>query len=67
MGKAGYAAVLDIWKANEITFSSGKARAEYVEWALSGLRYVFKDPDASNVSPSVPRDCQPAGAGSALY
>jgi hypothetical protein len=53
LGKAGYAAVHEFWQANPIAYSSGKARAAYVEQALSGLRYVFRDPDALNVSPSV--------------
>jgi hypothetical protein len=51
VGKAGYMAVLEFWQANPATFSSSQARATYVEWALHGLRFVFRDPDAPNVSP----------------
>ncbi|KAI0282251.1 hypothetical protein BC826DRAFT_1110850 [Russula brevipes] len=46
VGKAGHIAVFDFWQANPATFGSAEARKTYVTQALTGLRFLFKDPDA---------------------
>ncbi|KAH9974166.1 hypothetical protein BGW80DRAFT_1249862 [Lactifluus volemus] len=47
IGKSGYRAIVDLWLEDPATFGNAEARAEYIEKALHGFKFIHKNPDAA--------------------